>query len=193
MTGILLGRCARGVHGAAHAPLGDAQGSWPLSPHRADQSRITVHCGAFDRRVTFPALLPAGERAGMGTPSPEATPPRSRTVSLSPLSLTHRPLGSRCASRTALLPTEPSSLSPRSPEPRRASHPSPKRPLDAVAPRATLAMNARAAELRARGVDVFPFGVGEPDFEPPAFVLEAAKVAIDKGASKYTAVWGSPR
>jgi aspartate aminotransferase len=62
--------------------------------------------------------------------------------------------------------------------------------LDAVAPSATLAMNARAAELRGRGVDVFPFGVGEPDFEPPAFVLEAAKAALDKGASKYTAVTG---
>ena len=62
--------------------------------------------------------------------------------------------------------------------------------LDAVAPSATLAMNARAADLRARGIDVFPFGVGEPDFEPPAFVLDAAKAAIDKGASKYTAVTG---
>jgi aspartate aminotransferase len=62
--------------------------------------------------------------------------------------------------------------------------------LDAVAPSATLVMNARAAELRSRGVDVFAFGVGEPDFEPPAFVLDAAKAAIDKGASKYTAVTG---
>jgi len=65
--------------------------------------------------------------------------------------------------------------------------------LDAVAPSATLAMNARAAELRGRGVDVFPFGVGEPDFEPPAFVLDAAKAAIDRGASKYTAVSGIPQ
>ncbi len=51
-------------------------------------------------------------------------------------------------------------------------------------------MNARAAELRAKGVDVYSFGVGEPDFEPPPFVLEAAKRAIDAGASKYTAVSG---
>jgi aspartate aminotransferase len=51
-------------------------------------------------------------------------------------------------------------------------------------------MNARAAEMRAKGVDVFAFGVGEPDFEPPRFVLDAAKAAIDKGASKYTAVSG---
>ena len=62
--------------------------------------------------------------------------------------------------------------------------------LDTVAPSATLVMNARAAELRARGIDVFPFGVGEPDFEPPAFVLDAAKAAIDRGSSKYTAVTG---
>jgi len=62
--------------------------------------------------------------------------------------------------------------------------------LDAIAPSATLVMNARAAELRGRGVDVFPFGVGEPDFEPPTFVLDAAKAAIDHGSSKYTAVSG---
>ncbi len=62
--------------------------------------------------------------------------------------------------------------------------------LDSIAPSATLVMNARAAALRAQGVDVFAFGVGEPDFEPPAFVLDAAKLAIDKGASKYTAVTG---
>ncbi len=51
-------------------------------------------------------------------------------------------------------------------------------------------MNARAQELRGKGVDVIAFGVGEPDFEPPAYVLDAAKTAIDKGASKYTAVTG---
>jgi aspartate aminotransferase len=51
-------------------------------------------------------------------------------------------------------------------------------------------MNARAMELKARGVDVFAFGVGEPDFEPPLAVLDAAKKAIDAGCSKYTAVTG---
>ena len=65
--------------------------------------------------------------------------------------------------------------------------------LNAVAPSMTLAMNARAdGASRAKGVDVFAFGVGEPDFEPPAHVLEAAKRAIDAGASKYTAVTGIP-
>ena len=63
--------------------------------------------------------------------------------------------------------------------------------LRAVAPSVTLAMNARAADLRAKGVDVFAFGVGEPDFEPPRFVREAAKRAIDEGlTAKYTAVTG---
>jgi aspartate aminotransferase len=62
--------------------------------------------------------------------------------------------------------------------------------LDAIAPSATLEMSARGAALRARGIDVFAFGVGEPDFEPPRFVLDSAKAAIDKGVSKYTAVTG---
>jgi aspartate aminotransferase len=62
--------------------------------------------------------------------------------------------------------------------------------LSAVAPSVTLEMNAKAQELRTRGVDVYAFGVGEPDFEPPHHVLEAAKRVIDKGASKYTAVTG---
>jgi aspartate aminotransferase len=64
--------------------------------------------------------------------------------------------------------------------------------LSAVAPSVTLAMNARALEMKARGVDVFAFGVGEPDFEPPEHVREAAKRAIDAGCSKYTAVTGIP-
>lgn len=62
--------------------------------------------------------------------------------------------------------------------------------LSAVAPSVTLAMNARVMDLKARGVDVFAFGVGEPDFEPPTVVLDAAKAAIDKGCSKYTPVTG---
>jgi aspartate aminotransferase len=62
--------------------------------------------------------------------------------------------------------------------------------LKSVAPSVTLAMNAKAQELRSKGVDVVAFGVGEPDFEPPKHVLEAAKRAIDAGSSKYTAVTG---
>jgi len=64
------------------------------------------------------------------------------------------------------------------------------RRLDVVQPSVTLAMNARAAELRQKGIDVFAFGVGEPDFDPPSFVLDAARASMDKGISKYTAVTG---
>jgi aspartate aminotransferase len=64
--------------------------------------------------------------------------------------------------------------------------------LSVVAPSITLAMNSKALELKAKGVDVFAFGVGEPDFEPPNHVREAAKRAIDAGCSKYTAVTGIP-
>jgi aspartate aminotransferase len=64
--------------------------------------------------------------------------------------------------------------------------------LSVVAPSVTLAMNQRAAELRATGADVFAFGVGEPDFEPPEHVRDAAKRAIDEGCSKYTSVTGIP-
>jgi len=68
--------------------------------------------------------------------------------------------------------------------------------LDAVQPSVTLAMNARAAELRAKGLDVFAFGVGEPDFDPPRCVLDAVHGAIEGkvtgGISKYTAVTGIP-
>src|SRR5260221_2087527 len=64
--------------------------------------------------------------------------------------------------------------------------------LSAVAPSATLAMAARAAKLREQGHKVFAFGVGEPDFQTPTFIREAAKRAIDGGCSHYTAVTGTP-
>lgn len=53
-------------------------------------------------------------------------------------------------------------------------------------------MAARAAKLRQEGKRVFAFGVGEPDFNTPEFIREAAKQAIDRGASHYTAVTGTP-
>lgn len=62
--------------------------------------------------------------------------------------------------------------------------------LDEVAPSATLAMTARAAELRAAGRTVYTFGVGEPDFETPGFIVEAAaKAAANSG--HYTAATGT--
>ncbi len=60
-------------------------------------------------------------------------------------------------------------------------------------PSATLAVSAKAAKLRGEGVDVIAFGVGEPDFEPPAYVRDAAILALQKGnVSKYTPVAGTP-
>jgi aspartate aminotransferase len=64
--------------------------------------------------------------------------------------------------------------------------------LSAVAPSATLAMAAKAAQLTAQGVKVYPYSVGEPDFPTPPHVVAAAKEALDKGATRYTAVTGTP-
>ncbi len=63
--------------------------------------------------------------------------------------------------------------------------------LSAVAPSATLAMAARATRLRSQGHKVFPFSVGEPDFDTPQFIREAAAVALAAGASRYTPVSGT--
>lgn len=62
--------------------------------------------------------------------------------------------------------------------------------VQAMAPSATLAMAAKAAELKAQGVDIISLSLGEPDFNPPAHVLEAAKQAIDGDYHKYSAVDG---
>lgn len=50
----------------------------------------------------------------------------------------------------------------------------------------TLAVSAKANALRRAGVDVVGFGAGEPDFDTPAFIKDAAKTALDKGQTKYT-------
>ncbi len=63
--------------------------------------------------------------------------------------------------------------------------------LDAVAPSATLAMTARAAELRAAGKKIYTFGVGEPDFETPEHICAAAAQGLST-ASHYTPVTGTP-
>src|SRR5208283_3490536 len=65
--------------------------------------------------------------------------------------------------------------------------------LSVVEPSMTLKVTAKAAELRAQGVDVVSFGAGEPDFDTPAHIKEAAKKALDAGATKYTAVEGTPQ
>src|SRR4051812_42984767 len=50
----------------------------------------------------------------------------------------------------------------------------------------TLAVSAKANALKKAGVDVVGFGAGEPDFDTPAFIKDAAKAALDKGVTKYT-------
>ncbi|HEY3243804.1 MAG TPA: pyridoxal phosphate-dependent aminotransferase [Phycisphaerae bacterium] len=50
---------------------------------------------------------------------------------------------------------------------------------------ATLAVTAKAARMRAAGVDVVSFGAGEPDFDTPAHIKQAAKEALDRGETKY--------
>ena len=60
-----------------------------------------------------------------------------------------------------------------------------------IAPSATLAMDTKAKELIASGYDVIKFGVGEPDFDTPEFIRNAAKEAIDAGKTRYTAVAGT--
>lgn len=66
------------------------------------------------------------------------------------------------------------------------------RRLAAVKPSPTLAVTQKAAELKAAGRNVIGLGAGEPDFDTPAFVKDAAKKAIDEGKTKYTAVDGTP-
>ena len=61
-----------------------------------------------------------------------------------------------------------------------------------IKPSPTLAVTARAAELRAAGQDVIGLGAGEPDFDTPAHIRQAAKQAIDAGQTRYTAVDGTP-
>lgn len=60
-----------------------------------------------------------------------------------------------------------------------------------VKPSATLAINAKAKEMAAKGVDVISFAVGEPDFDTPDNIKEAAKKAIDDGFTKYTPAAGT--
>ncbi|HWE31436.1 MAG TPA: aminotransferase class I/II-fold pyridoxal phosphate-dependent enzyme, partial [Polyangia bacterium] len=58
-------------------------------------------------------------------------------------------------------------------------------------PSLTLAVSAKANKLKAQGVDVIAFGVGEPDFDTPDHIKEAAVAAMKKGCGKYTAVSGT--
>jgi aspartate aminotransferase len=61
----------------------------------------------------------------------------------------------------------------------------------AIRPSATLEVTARSIALRAQGVDVVDFGAGEPDFDTPEHIKQAAVAALARGETKYTPVAGS--
>ncbi len=60
-----------------------------------------------------------------------------------------------------------------------------------IAPSVTLAIDSKAKAMKAQGVDVVGFGVGEPDFNTPEYIRDAAKRALDEGITKYTPVAGT--
>ena len=63
---------------------------------------------------------------------------------------------------------------------------------NAVNPSATVAINGKATQLKAQGVDIINLSVGEPDFDTPQSIKDAAIQAINAGYTKYTAVDGIP-
>jgi aspartate aminotransferase len=65
------------------------------------------------------------------------------------------------------------------------------RRLSVIEPSPTLAVSAKAKALKAKGIDVISFGAGEPDFDTPAHIKDAAKKALDAGDTKYTLVEGT--
>ncbi|GBL46897.1 aspartate aminotransferase [Sulfuriferula multivorans] len=64
--------------------------------------------------------------------------------------------------------------------------------VQAIKPSPTLAVTARAARLKAEGKDIIGLGAGEPDFDTPQHIKDAAVDAIARGFTKYTAVGGTP-
>jgi aspartate aminotransferase len=65
--------------------------------------------------------------------------------------------------------------------------------LNQVNPSLTLAITAKAKAMRAEGIDVCSFSAGEPDFETPVQIREAAKKALDEGKTKYGPAAGEPQ
>jgi aspartate aminotransferase len=64
--------------------------------------------------------------------------------------------------------------------------------LKVIKPSPTLAVSAKAAKLKAEGKDVIAMGAGEPDFDTPQFIRDAAIAAMNKGYTKYTPAGGTP-
>ena len=62
--------------------------------------------------------------------------------------------------------------------------------LNRLAPSATLAMSQKSSEMKAQGIDVINMSVGEPDFNTPEHIKDAAKKAIDENFSRYSPVPG---
>lgn len=62
-----------------------------------------------------------------------------------------------------------------------------------ISPSLTLAITAKAKKMQAEGVSVIGFGAGEPDFNTPNYIVEAAKAALDAGFTKYTPSSGMPK
>lgn len=60
-----------------------------------------------------------------------------------------------------------------------------------ISPSSTLAIDAKAKKMKAEGIDIIGFGAGEPDFDTPAHIKEAAKKALDEGFTKYTPASGT--
>ncbi|OGX19283.1 MAG: aspartate aminotransferase [Omnitrophica WOR_2 bacterium RBG_13_44_8b] len=60
-----------------------------------------------------------------------------------------------------------------------------------ISPSPTLSITAKAKKMQAEGINVIGFGAGEPDFDTPVNIKEAAKKAIDKGFTKYTPTAGT--
>lgn len=63
--------------------------------------------------------------------------------------------------------------------------------VNAIKPSPTLAVTNKAAELKAAGKNVIGLGAGEPDFDTPQHIKDAAITAINNGFTKYTAVDGT--
>ena len=64
--------------------------------------------------------------------------------------------------------------------------------LSVIKPSPTLAVSAKAAKLKSEGKDVIAMGAGEPDFDTPQHIKDAAIAAMQKGLTKYTAAGGTP-
>lgn len=61
-----------------------------------------------------------------------------------------------------------------------------------LTPSATLGMAAEAQRMRAEGIDVISFSTGEPDFDTPSYIKDAAKASLDRGCTKYAPPAGMP-